>query len=42
MCRDVVERLERDPPMLEEADLTELTRAPGWWERATPHLLYHQ
>ena len=40
MCGEVVERLERDPPMLDDADLTPLTHAPGWWERATPHLLY--
>ncbi|MGD8360041.1 MAG: DUF1343 domain-containing protein [Gemmatimonadota bacterium] len=40
MRGDVVERLERDPPKLDEAHLMALTRAPGWWERATPHLLY--
>jgi uncharacterized protein YbbC (DUF1343 family) len=40
MRGDVVEKLERDPPMLEDAELAALTRVPGWWERATPHLLY--
>jgi uncharacterized protein YbbC (DUF1343 family) len=40
MSREVVRRLEGGPPELEEAELADLTRAPGWWERALPHLLY--
>ena len=40
MCREVVQRMEWDPPRLQDSEVAALTRAPGWWERVTPHLLY--
>jgi uncharacterized protein YbbC (DUF1343 family) len=38
--RAVVERLERIPGTLDEHTILEWTAAPGWWDRAAPHLLY--
>jgi uncharacterized protein YbbC (DUF1343 family) len=36
----LIELLEAAPSQLTEAEAAGLTRASGWWERATPHLLY--
>ncbi len=38
--RRLVDALEGRPRTLDRGSLTELTRAPGWWERVSPHLLY--
>jgi len=37
---ETVRLLEESPREVTAARVAELTRAPGWWERATPHLLY--
>jgi len=38
--RTLVDAMEGRSGPLDGERLTELTRAPGWWERVTPHLLY--
>lgn len=38
--RTLVDALQGRPDSLKGEGLRELTRAPGWWERVTPHLLY--
>jgi hypothetical protein len=36
----LVDLLVGDPGALSEEGLAQITRAPGWWKRAAPHLLY--
>jgi len=39
-CREAVTTLEESPERLSASAASRLTLAPGWWERAEPHLLY--
>ncbi len=39
---ELVETLERAPESLDESTLESWTAAPGWWNRARPHLLYEE
>ncbi len=37
---DMVETIERTPESVDDHTIQLWTRAPGWWSRAAPHLLY--